>query len=269
MSPFRRRLGAVVLAAVVPVSVATAARAASFPEPTGYVVDEAGALPDDEQEALEAELAAYAARSGHQIAVAVVTSTGNESIEDYANDLFGAWGVGTAERDDGVLIVVATSDRRLRIEVGRGLEGQLTDIEAADIVRDEMVPPLRAGRLPDAVRAGERAVRAALDDPTPQAAGDPQAQSFNGFGGGRPAAAEQGGGLGLLPLLALAFVAFAVLSRLGRRRRRRRGGLFFPVFLGSGWGSTSWDGGGLGAGGGGFGGFGGGSSGGGGASGSW
>jgi uncharacterized protein len=251
-------------------AIASAGIAADLPEPSGYLVDTASAVPDQEQQDLEAELEAYAARSGHQLAVAVVASTGTRSIEDYANDLFAKWGVGSAERDDGVLMVVATTDRRLRIEVGRGLEGTLTDIQAADIIRDDMVAPLRAGRVTDAVRAGERGVRSVLGDPEPDASSEPGAPRFSGFGGGE-AAPREGGGIGLFPLLVLALVAFALLSGLGgRRRRRRRRGLFLPLFLGSGWGGggSGFGGGGLG-GGGGFGGFGGGSSGGGGASGSW
>jgi uncharacterized protein len=246
------------------------ASAADFPDPSGYLVDAADAVSDAEQQQLESELAAYAARSSHQLAVAVVSSTGGDSIEDYANDLFGRWGVGSAERDDGVLIVIATNDRHLRIEVGRGLEGTLTDIEAADIVRDKMVPELRAGRVADAVRVGERGVRAALEDPTPEAGGE-AAANFGGFGGGEPAPRPSHTGFSLFPLLVVGLLVVGFLSRLGGRgrRRRRHGGMFFPLFLGSGWGGGGFGGGDTGFGGGGFGGFGGGSSGGGGASGSW
>lgn len=268
-----RRLALAVLALLV--LWASPAWAAEFPQPTGYLVDAANAVPDSDQQALEAELSAYAERSSHQLAVAVVRTTGGKSIEDYANDLFGRWGIGDAKRDDGVLLVVATSDRTLRIEVGRGLEGQLTDVQSADIIRNDMVPALRSGDVTGAVRAGERKVRAALGDPTPDAAGAPAA-SFTGYGGGQPVARSQSS-FNLLPLLVLGFVAVLFISRLGGRRRRRRHGMFFPLFLGSGWGGFgggSWGGGGLGGGGfggggGGFGGFGGGSSGGGGASGSW
>jgi uncharacterized protein len=272
MGRSRLLLGTAVVTAVLALT-APPAGAAEFPKPTGYLVDDAGAVPDAEQRALEAELAAYATRSGHQVAVAVVRSTGNESIEDYANDLFGHWGVGSAERDDGVLLVVATEDRKLRIEVGRGLEGTLTDVESADIIRDDMVPSLRAGNVGEAVRAGERGVRSALGDPTPEAGGETApAAGFGGFGGGETAPRSQGG-FGLLPLLVLGVLAFGLLSSLGgrrRRRRRRRGGMFFPVFLGSGWGGGWGSGGGFSdSSGGGFGGFGGGGSGGGGASGSW
>jgi uncharacterized protein len=270
MSRSRHLLGTALVTTLLTLATPAAAAGADFPAPTGYLVDDAGAIPDAEQQQLEAELTAYATRSTHQLAVAVVKSTGNESIEDYANDLFGQWGVGSAARDDGVLIVIATQDRHLRIEVGRGLEGTLTDVEAADIVRDKMVPELKAGRVVDAVRVGERGVRTALGDPTPDAGGE-TAAGFSGFGGGEAAPRDSHTGIGLFPLLFVGLLVFGVLSRLGGRRRRRgRGGMFFPVFLGSGWGGGGgWSSGDNGFGGGGFGGFGGGSSGGGGASGSW
>jgi uncharacterized protein len=269
MSPFRLCIAAAAVAASVlaPASAAIADDGSGFPDPTGYVVDAAGQIPDGEQQALESELTAYAERSGHQLAVAVVAGTGGASIENYANDLFGYWGVGSSDRDDGVLVVVDTGDRQLRIEVGRGLEGTLTDIEAADIVRDQMVPLLKGGDLTGAVRTGERAIRRDLGDPTPNAAGDPSATGFDGFGGGE-AAPPSGSGIGLLPLIPLLLIGFALLTSLGRRRGRR-GGMFFPLFLGTGWGGGFGGGFGGGGGGGGFGGFGGGSSGGGGASGSW
>jgi uncharacterized protein len=259
----RLRAGIVgLVASALALGLASAAYAADFPAPTGFLVDAAEAVPDGQQQALEAELEAYAERSGHQLAVAVVDTTAGESIEDYANDLFGEWGVGSADRDDGVLIVVAVDDRELRIEVGRGLEGTLTDIEAADIIRDNMVPRLKVADYAGAVRAGERAVRRALGDPTPDAAGEPTARGFGGYGGGQPGAASSQGGLNFLPVIVIIiFLVIVALSSFGNRRRRSGG--FFPIFIGSGWG-----GGGSG-GGGGFGGFGGGSSGGGGASGSW
>jgi uncharacterized protein len=255
-------------AVAVVIGLAPPALAADrFPQPSGYLVDASDAIPDQDQQALEAELTAYATRSGHQLAVAVVPTAGG-NIDNYANDLFGRWGVGSKERDDGVLIVVATSDRQLRIEVGRGLEGDLTDLQAAEIIRDDMVPPLRAGSVTDAVRAGERSVRRVLGDPTPDAPGDPAAAGFNGFGGGAPTD-RQHSSFPLFPVLLLGFLAVAFLSRRGRRRGRG-GGMFFPLFLGSGFGGGGFGGGGgFSGGGGGFGGFGGGSSGGGGASGSW
>ncbi|MBV9486207.1 MAG: TPM domain-containing protein [Frankiaceae bacterium] len=269
MSTLRRWLPVATLIVTVsaPATVALADAGAGFPEPSGYLVDAANQIPDAQQQALETELEAYADRSGHQLAVAVVDSTGGASIENYANDLFGYWGVGSAARDDGVLIVVATGDRQLRIEVGRGLEPELTDIEAADVVREQMVPRLQDGDLVGAIRDGERAVRRDLGDTAPNATGGGNATDFSGFGGGE-AAPQHHSGFSFVPLLPLLVIGFILLTSIGRRRGRRGG--FFPIFVGTGWGG-GWGGGGWsgGGGGGGFGGFGGGSSGGGGASGSW
>jgi uncharacterized protein len=275
----RLRAGFVaILAGALGLLLPSAAYASDFPAPTGYFVDPAGAIPANSGAAIEAELEAYADRSGHQLAVAVVDSTGSESIEDYANDLFGYWGVGSAERNDGVLIVVAINDRHLRIEVGRGLEATLTDIQAADIIRDDMVPNLKSGNYTNAVLAGERAVRAALGDPTPNAGGTPS-QAFTGYGGGQPGSTSNDSPLFPVIAFVVTFIVpvllLVLLIRTGSRRRRWGGG---PVFMGNGWGVGGWTGGGFGGGGGGFssggggggfGGFGGGSSGGGGASGSW
>ena len=211
--------------------------------------------------------------------------------------MFGYWGVGSAERNDGVLVVVAINDRQLRIEVGRGLEATLTDIEAADIVRDLMVPKLKNHNYRGAVLAGEHGVRAALGDPTPNAKGNP-ANHFNGYGGGQPgsSAGPPGrppiGGSIIFAIVTLAiggvFLFFAfLLARYASRRLSNR----FPVVMGASWEGNHWNdsagvnsggfssgggssdsggfSGGGGGGGGGFSGFGGGSSGGGGASGSW
>ncbi|HVT65722.1 MAG TPA: TPM domain-containing protein [Mycobacteriales bacterium] len=271
MPSLRVRAGlAAVVAAALGVLPVPAAHASGFPAPTGYFVDATGDISAADGRAIEAELESYAERSGHQLAVAVVDTTGNESIEDYSNDLFGDWGVGSAERNDGVLIVVAIDDRQLRIEVGRGLEETLTDIEADDIIRNDMVPSLKAGDYAAAVRAGERGVRAALGDPTPNAAGQPQ--GFSGYGGGQPGSRTSDTGMPetIAIVIFLLFLLVMVMAVTSAFRRGGRGGRS-PIFMGTGWGAGSWSGGGGGgfSGGGGFGGFGGGSSGGGGASGSW
>lgn len=270
----RRRLAALALSALTAsavgaiVSTAGSAQAATaFPRPTGYVVDAAGGLSASAVKQAEAELADYARRSGHQVAVALVRTTGG-SIDNYAHDLFDRWGIGDRERDDGVLLLLALDDRQLRIEVGRGLEAELTDVEAGDIIRTRCVPPLRAGDVDAAVLAGERAIRTALGDPA-GADAPVSPPPFAGFGGGESgaAASQRVGSLNLLPLLGLIVVVLLSLRASARRRSRRRGGfglLPVPLFFGSGWG-----GGGFGGSSGGFGGFSGGSSGGGGASGGW
>jgi uncharacterized protein len=230
----------------------------AFPGFTGPVVDAAGVLDDATVTSLATELLAFRDAGGPQIAVVVVGSTGNRSIEDYTIDLARAWGVGDAERDDGVVILVAIDDRRLRIEVGGGVEGDLTDVAAARIVDEVMVPRLGAGDTDAAVREGARAVMAAWSgetwiDPgiTPIPTEDP---------------APTPGWVSAIFFL-LFLVVVIGLPILGTVVRRG-GGLGGVVFVPGGFSG----GGGGGFGGGGFGGFGGGGGGGfggGGASGSW
>src|SRR5262249_40339264 len=100
------------------------------------------------------------------IVVFVIPSLEGESIDDVAYRAFNTWGVGDKKRDDGVLIVLATGDRKVRIEVGKGLGGSLTDLQANDIIRNDMAPLLKQGKIGEGVPAGARAVEAALDHDT-------------------------------------------------------------------------------------------------------
>ena len=106
-----------------------------FPDFTAPVVDQARVVPDDVEQRVGAGLQDYQRRSGNQVAVAVVRTTGRRSLEDYSIDLAREWGVGTKDKDNGVLLLIAYDDRKLRIEVGRGLEGTLTDLESGRIIR--------------------------------------------------------------------------------------------------------------------------------------
>ena len=241
-----------------------------LPDPTGYVVDEAGVVDDAAERDISARLAAFEASSGGtQVAALVVSSIGDDDIADYANDVFDCWGIGEEGGDTGVLLVVAMEQRRLRIEVGRGLEGDLTDVEAADVVRDVVAPRMRAGDVSAGVRDGVLAIVRALGGDAGAPAPAPVAS--------RPGGAT-GPGVGFL-----AVVAFVILASIMGRGRGGRGGpgagggIWPAMILGSmlggghrgGYGGGGGFGGGFGGGGGGFGGFGGGGSGGGGASGGW
>ncbi|HVE64252.1 MAG TPA: TPM domain-containing protein [Mycobacteriales bacterium] len=248
-----------------------------LPKPSGYIVDQANVVDDSVEAALTGRLQAYeSATGGNQVAALVVSSIGDEGIEDYANNVFGCWGVGKEGDDTGVLLVVAIEQRRLRIEVGRGLEGDLTDVQAADIIRDVITPRFRAGDVSGGVRDGVDGIVTVLGGGAVPVVQQPVPGRRTGSGSGR--------GFGLFFLL----VVFAVVSSLANRGRRGggggitgggmggSGGMWLPILLGSALGSSGrssggWTsgGGGFGGGGGGFGGFGGGGSGGGGASGGW
>lgn len=253
-----------VLFVVTPLSAPAAESPPSFSAP---VVDQAGVVADSAEQAIDRQLIDYQTRSGNQIAVAVVKTTGSKSIEDYGIDLARAWGVGKAGKDNGVLLLIAFYDHKLRIDVGRGLEGTLTDLQSGRIIREQITPRLKNEDVAGAIEAGTTAIREAL--------GDPQANTP----APAPETARPSGhrrGPSLLPLLI--FGAFGLLSFAGGGfgYRRRRLGWISPIFWGGGFGGGGFGGssgaggfGGGGGGGGGFSGGGGGSFGGGGASGSW
>src|SRR5690606_41003273 len=124
---------------------AVIAAAADLPALSGRVVDNAGILDDETEALLTGRLAAFEQKSSDQIVVATIRSLDGEAIEPYANRLFRAWGLGQAGEDNGVLLLVALDDRKMRIEVGYGLEGTLTDLHSKLIIENTMVPAFRDG----------------------------------------------------------------------------------------------------------------------------
>lgn len=132
--------------------------AASLPDFTAPVVDAIGQVSAQVEEQINRELISFQQSGGPQVAVAVVKTTGNASLENYSIDLARSWGIGDKEKDNGILILIALEDRTLRIEVGSGVEGELTDVTAGGIVDSIMLPRLRASDVNGAVRDGARAV---------------------------------------------------------------------------------------------------------------
>jgi uncharacterized protein len=133
---------AILLFAFLP---SVAALAAELPKLTGRVVDNADMIDAATEAALTDRLAAFEKKSSDQIVVATIPDLDGEAIEPYANRLFRAWGLGQAGENNGVLLLVARDDRKMRIEVGYGLEGTLTDLHSKLIIEDTMVPAFRAG----------------------------------------------------------------------------------------------------------------------------
>ncbi|WP_442583669.1 TPM domain-containing protein [Mesorhizobium sp. ASY16-5R] len=121
------------------------ALAADLPKLTGRVVDDAGMIDHATETALVQKLEAFEKKSSDQIVVATVDSLDGEAIEPYANRLFRAWNLGQAGENNGILLLVAKTDRKMRIEVGYGLEGTLTDLHSKLIIENTMVPAFRAG----------------------------------------------------------------------------------------------------------------------------
>jgi uncharacterized protein len=160
---------ALLVAAVL--CLATAARAREVPFLSSRVTDEARLLDAGSAAALEATLKAYEDRTGRQIAVLTIPSLEGEALEDYSLKVARTWKLGRKGKDDGVLILVARDDRKIRIEVGYGLEGELTDAQAGRIIRDDMVPRFRRGDYAKGLREGVDAVIASLDPASPSRPG--------------------------------------------------------------------------------------------------
>src|SRR5262249_48573382 len=128
------------------------APAADVPYLTGRVVDNAEILKSATRERVTAALKAHEQATSNQIAVLTVPTIGDESIEEYAVKVFGTWKLGQKGKDNGVLLVVAPKDRKLRIEVGYGLEGTLTDAAASRIIRNVITPQFKAGDFVEGIR---------------------------------------------------------------------------------------------------------------------
>lgn len=133
------------------------------PSLTGRVVDNADILSSTTERTLTTLLAAHEDSTSNQIAVLTVPSLDGQPIEAYSLEVAETWGLGTAERDNGVLFLVAPTERELRIEVGYGLEGPLPDVTASRIIRYEVVPHFRDGNYDAGVLAGTRAIVGALE----------------------------------------------------------------------------------------------------------
>jgi uncharacterized protein len=155
-----RRAGWLLAAALLG---ASAAGAADVPYLSGRVVDEAAILSPAVRERVAAAAKAHEDATTNQIAVLTVATIAPESIEDYAVRVYQAWKLGQAGRDNGVLVVVVPRDRKLRIEVGYGLEPALTDTVAGGIIRDVMTPRFKAGDFDGGVSAGVDAIVAVLE----------------------------------------------------------------------------------------------------------
>jgi uncharacterized protein len=235
------------------------------PANDGWVTDLAGLLTPAQEASLEEAMESYKQGSGHDVAVLTVPSLDGAPIERFALEVGRTWKLGREGVDDSALLVVAKAERKLRIEVGRGAEGDLTDAISGRIIRDILTPRFKQGRFYDGLREGVEAIHAAMG-------GDYAPLERH------PARGRETGLVALFPML-FALLFFIALAASARRARRRGGvgGSALPwILLGQAMGSRGRGGfggggfGGGGFGGGGFSGFGGGGGfSGGGASGGW
>jgi uncharacterized protein len=177
----------------------------AVPPLTARVTDATGTLTREQQAGLERMLQEFEARKGSQIAVLLVPTTKPESIEEYSIRVAEQWKIGRKKVDDGAILVVAKDDRTVRIEVGYGLEGVLTDIASNRIIRELIVPRFREGDFYGGINAAlDRMIRLVDGEPLPEPA--------------KAAPRGEGGAFEMLPvLLILALVAGSVLrAMLGR-----------------------------------------------------
>ncbi len=153
---------ALALLAALAVAPATGAAEPSFPALTGPVVDQAAILSPTTEQALDAELRAHQTAHGAQVVVVTLATLDGREIADYGYKLGRHWGIGDAKRDDGALLIVAPNERAVRIEVGRGLEGTLTDALSRIIIEREILPRFKQGDFDGGVRAGVTAILATI-----------------------------------------------------------------------------------------------------------
>ena len=202
-------LAAWLLAAVAAAAPLAAQTLQAVPKLEARVTDLTGTLTAGEQADLEQQLASFEARKGAQIAVLVVATTQPEDIEQYSIRVVDAWKLGRGKVDDGVLVLLAKDDHATRIEVGRGLEGALTDATSNRIIDETMIPLFRQGQYAAGLNAGVTQIMKVIDgEPLPP----PDASWKKGVG-------EDIGHL--LPFL---FFAFLVASSILRAIFGRVGG---------------------------------------------
>jgi uncharacterized protein len=240
------------------------------PTPTRWVTDGAGFLEPATRDALDAQLEDYQRRTGHQVVVWIGPSPAGDSVEDFAVRAFEAWGIGRKGQDDGLAIFVFADARKIRFEVGYGLEDRVPDAIASRIIAETMAPRLQAGDRNGAVTAGVAAALAAI---TPGIPGIPGESAHGLPGPGEAGNAPQKRPLSLLEIIVFSLVGLVFLVILVTHPSLAIW-LLINIFTGGRGGGGGFGGGGGGggfSGGGGGGGFsgGGGRSGGGGATGSW
>jgi uncharacterized protein len=263
----------------------------AIPALSAHVTDLAQTLSSAERQALEAKLADWEARTTHQLAVLIVPTTRPETIEGYSIRVAEKWRLGQKGKDNGVLLLVAKEDRKLRIEVGYGLEGVLTDATSRRIIAESIAPLFREGKYAAGIDAGTNRIITVVAEGKPLpplAAGNGQRTSGGGFdfggllmvlfiavpvvGGvlraifGRLLGSTIGAGIvgaaawlvaGSIVIAVIAvIVAFVVMIFVGAGSALagRHGGMGFPTgggWTGGGSGGGSWSGGGGGFGGGG------------------
>jgi uncharacterized protein len=193
-----RAVFAFVLAAAALLGAALPAAAQQFPALAGRVTDAADIIPADVEARLTQKLEALETQTQRQLVVATIPDLQGYDIADYGYQLGRAWGIGDKQRNDGALLIVAPNERKLRIEVGYGLEPVLTDGLSSLIINQQIVPRFKAGDMAGGIEAGVDAVIAQLGLPQDEAQRIAQA------------AQERPGDVGEGDLVGLIFIAFMI-----------------------------------------------------------
>ena len=179
----------------------------AVPPLTGHVTDQTGTLTTDQKAVLEQTLTAFEARKGSQLAVLMVASTAPEEVEAYALRVAEQWKLGRKKVDDGAILVIAKNDRALRIEVGYGLEGSLTDLTSKRIINETILPRFKGGDFYGGITAGvDQVVRVIDGEPLPA----PTARVPQGIGN-----VQQYAPMLFIVALAVGGVLRAVLGKVG------------------------------------------------------
>ncbi|MFM4962978.1 YgcG family protein [Aeromonas bivalvium] len=215
--------------------------APQFPALSGRVVDEAHLLSPEQASRLTRTLATFEQGSGVQLVVVSLTSLEGETIEEYGYQLGRHWGIGQQGKNNGVLLIISPEDRKVRIEVGYGLEGVLPDAIAANIIQTQVLPEFRRGDMAAGILGGSQAIMQAL-------AGEYQAKA--------PPKKDKVNGLLIFIIMVIAMI---VLHNLrggggGGGGRGRRGAIYTAGGFGAGRSGGGFGGGSFGGGGGSFGG---------------
>lgn len=260
------------LSIIILCALAVPAAAQNFPALSGRVVDQANLLDPAQEEAIAAKLEALEANSNRQLVVATVDDLEGYEIADYGYQLGREWGIGQdgegeTEKDNGVILLVAPNDRKVRIEVGYGLEGIMTDALSSVIIQNDILPRFRDGDMPAGIDAGVDRIATQLTLPEEEA----RAFASQAVMEQRERSSDGEGGLIIFWIIVgIVIIGMSLANSRGGKRYRGGSG---PVVIWGGGGSSGWgsSGGGFSSGGFGGGGFsgGGGSFGGGGASGGW
>ena len=236
------------------------AHAQSFPQLTGRVVDNANLLDPAQEQVLTAKLQAIEDENGRQVVVATLPDLQGYDIADYGYQLGRTWGIGQKDENNGALLIVAPNERKVRIEVGYGLEGILTDAMSSIIIQRAILPRFKANDYPGGIAAG-------IDEIGKLLALPPEEARAQAVAAEQQAEERQSSGNGFMLIFWLFILLFLVLPALigsafgGRKYRRGRGPVvIWGPGLGGGWGGSggsggsSWGGGGFSGGGGSFGG---------------